>query len=97
MTNRLKAVAKQHDCAVLMLCQLNREAADGSAPTMAQLRDAGTIEEYANVILILHRTEDDPGAVQVNIAKHRNGPTGKAVLGWYAAHQTFVDAPQEAA
>ena len=97
MTNRLKALAKQHDCAVLLLCQLNREAADGSAPTMAQLRDAGTIEEYANVILILHRAEDDPAAVHVNIAKHRNGPTGKAVLGWYPAHQTFVDAPQEAA
>lgn len=93
MTNRLKALAKQHDCAVLLLCQLNREAADGSAPTMGQLRDAGTIEEYANIVMLLHRPEDQPGMVHVNIAKHRNGPTGKAMLGWYPAHQTFVDAP----
>lgn len=81
MVNRLKALAKQHQMAVALVCQLNRQAADG-VPTMAQLRDAGTIEEYANIVALLHQAPERPGTADVCVEKHRNGPTGKVTLTW---------------
>jgi replicative DNA helicase len=95
MVNRLKTLAKQRDCVVLLVCQLNRQAADG-VPTMAQLRDAGTIEEYANVILLLHAvqpdTDGDPiTTCEVRVEKHRGGATGLVRLAWIGARTQFAD------
>jgi replicative DNA helicase len=79
MVAALKDTAKLHGCAMLVAAQLNRQAADRE-PTLADLRDAGTIEEFASVVLLLHRSDDAPTTCQVFIAKHRNGPTGKVSL-----------------
>jgi replicative DNA helicase len=75
MIASLKEMAKAHNCVVVVAAQLNREAADRE-PTLADLRDAGTIEEYASIVLLLHRTEKVKTECEVRVAKHRNGPTG---------------------
>ncbi len=56
-TNALATLAKDLDCAVIGLCQLNRavEGRDNKRPTMADLRDSGSIEEDASLILFLYR------------------------------------------
>jgi replicative DNA helicase len=75
MIAALKEMAKTYGCVVVVAAQLNRDAAD-RAPTLADLRDAGTIEEYASIVLLLHRTEKMKTECEVRIAKNRNGPTG---------------------
>jgi replicative DNA helicase len=90
MVAALKDIAKLHGCAMLVAAQLNRQAADRE-PTLADLRDAGTIEEFASVALLLHRTDDAPTTCQVFIAKHRNGPTGKITLNFDGPCLRFRD------
>jgi replicative DNA helicase len=84
MVGALKAMVKQHRAVALVLAQLNRDAAD-RAPTLADLRDAGTIEELASIVLLLHRAEKTPTVCELHVAKHRNGPTGVV--------QVYYDAP----
>jgi replicative DNA helicase len=79
MVASLKDTAKAHGCVLVVAAQLNRDAAD-RAPTLADIRDAGTIEEYASIVLLLHRTDKAKTECEVRIAKHRNGPTGLVKL-----------------
>jgi replicative DNA helicase len=88
MVAALKDVAKAHGCAMLVAAQLNRHAAD-HVPSLADLRDAGTIEEFASVVLLLHRSEETPTICDVHVAKHRNGPTGRVRLHYDPAHVRF--------
>ena len=90
MVGALKAMAKQHHAVVLVLAQLNRDAAD-RPPTLADLRDAGTIEEFASVVLLLHRAEKTPTVCELHVAKHRNGPTGVVQLYYDAPVLQFRD------
>lgn len=88
----LKALARELDIPVVVLSQLNRasEGREGHRPFMSDLRESGSIEQDADVIMLLHREayyhRSDPGwedanpdkvnAAEVIIAKQRNGPTG---------------------
>jgi replicative DNA helicase len=75
----LKAVAKDLDIPVVCLCQLNREAEKrGGTPKLTDLRESGSIEQDADVVLFLTRdeTEDDTCDADLTIAKQRNGPVG---------------------
>lgn len=84
----IKAMAKELDVPVLVLAQLNREAAKNRnhKPTLADLRESGQIEQDADLVGLLYRVgadeEEEGGAdknvIEVNllIAKQRNGPTG---------------------
>lgn len=100
----LKRLAKQLNCVILALCQLNRESANSSGdsrPKLSQLRSSGAIEQDADSVMLLHRPEygqteinRDPTAPQqffVDIAKNRHGRTGTAELWWYAAVNRFED------
>ena len=100
----LKRLAKQLNCVVLALCQLNRESANSSGdnrPKLSQLRSSGAIEQDADGVMLLHRPEygqaeinRDPTAPQqffVDIAKNRHGRTGTAELWWFAAVNRFED------
>ena len=87
----LKALARELDIPVVVLSQLNRgaEGREGHRPRMSDLRESGSIEQDADVIMLLHREAyyhrgdpdydfDDPKAniAEVIIAKQRNGPCG---------------------
>ncbi len=83
----LKALARELEVPVIAVSQLNRsvETRDGHTPRMSDLRESGSIEQDADVIILLHREDyydpiKRPGEVDLNIAKQRNGPTGKITL-----------------
>lgn len=110
----LKALARELKVPVVVLSQLNRasEQREGNRPRMADLRESGSIEQDADVVILLHREEyyhvqdpqwamDNPtkvGVAELIIAKQRNGPTGVVRLTWNNATTRFMDhAPGEGA
>jgi replicative DNA helicase len=85
VSGQMKALAKDLNVPVVCLAQLNRnvEGRKDSAPVMADLRDSGSIEQDADVVMLLHRkasvTAADPNllnVLQVIVAKNRHGQTG---------------------
>lgn len=87
----VKSVARELNIPVICLSQLNRaaEGRDGHRPRMSDLRESGSIEQDADVIMLLHREDyyrkQDPdfqpdNVAEVIIAKQRNGPTGPVKL-----------------
>jgi replicative DNA helicase len=92
ITRSLKALARELDLPVLALSQLSRavEARSPSLPKLSDLRESGTIEQDADVVMFIYRKvmdrsiktveEDEKHIAQLNIAKHRNGPVGNVDL-----------------
>lgn len=87
----IKAVARELSVPVIALSQLNRasEGRDGHRPRMSDLRESGSIEQDADVIMLLHREDyyrmsepdfEPDNIAEVIIAKQRNGPTGTVKL-----------------
>ena len=103
----IKAMARELGVPVLCLSQLNRasEQRDGHRPRMSDLRESGSIEQDADVVMMLHREEyyhaQEPGWAETNpekvgvaeliLAKQRNGPTGTVRLVWDGRHTCFRD------
>jgi replicative DNA helicase len=96
----IKAVARELNIPVLALSQLNRgsENRDGHRPRMSDLRESGSIEQDADVIMLLHREDyyrmSEPdfmpdNIAEVIIAKQRNGPTGTVKLTFDNKTTTF--------
>jgi replicative DNA helicase len=101
----LKSIARDLDVPVIALSQLSRasESRDTKEPRLSDLRESGSIEQDADVVLMLwrenERTEESRSAdgevVNLKIAKHRNGPTGEYPL-WFKKSQTrFVGMVKE--
>lgn len=95
----LKSLARELEVPVVAVAQLNRglELRANKRPVLADLRDSGQLEQDADVVLFLHRPavydlEADPGAAELIVAKHRNGPTGSVHLTWLPHRMAFVDA-----
>ncbi|MDR1894886.1 MAG: replicative DNA helicase [Spirochaetales bacterium] len=79
----LKALARELEIPVICLCQLGRQAADKEYPSLADLRDSGSIEQDADVVLFLHRDlTDSEKPAKLIVAKQRNGPLGQVELAY---------------
>jgi replicative DNA helicase len=84
----LKSLARELEVPVIAVSQLNRsvEAREGHKPRISDLRESGSIEQDADVIILMHREDyydenhKEKNKVELNIAKQRNGPTGKVTL-----------------
>ena len=91
ISRAIKAVAREINVPVIALSQLNRasEGRDGHKPRMSDLRESGSIEQDADVIMLLHREDyyrmaepdfQPDNIAEVIVAKQRNGPTGTVKL-----------------
>ncbi len=87
ISRSLKALARELNVPVLALSQLSRAVEQrGGRPRLSDLRDSGSIEQDADVVLFIHRNnkpQDESvrdAIAEIIIAKHRNGPTGKIDL-----------------
>jgi replicative DNA helicase len=107
MSRGVKAMARELEVPVLCLSQLNRaaEQREGHRPRLSDLRESGSIEQDADVVMMLHREEyyhrhdpdwaaanpDRVGLGEIILAKQRNGPTGTVHLVWDAASTRYRD------
>ena len=105
ITRRLKNLALELDVPIIALSQMNRsvdtrEGIDGKRPQLIDLRDSGTIEEDADLVIFIHRPEyykiyqDDKGndlheMAEIIIAKHRNGIAGDVMLRFKKEYARF--------
>lgn len=99
LSRGIKQLAREMECPVLVLSQLSRspELRSDHRPLLSDLRESGAIEQDADVVLFLYRDEvyneetEKPGICEVNIAKHRNGPTGVVEVSWLAKYTKFAN------
>lgn len=103
----LKSMSKELDVPVIALSQLNRgvEARDNKRPMLSDIRESGSIEAEADMVMFIYREEyyrrkehgndeafnpDSADVAELIIAKHRNGPTGTVLLGFQPAYTRFT-------
>ncbi len=100
LSRYLKLLAREMDCPVIVLSQLSRapEQRQDHRPILSDLRESGAIEQDADMVVFLYRddyynpdTSEKPGVCEVNIAKHRSGPTETIDLTWVARYTKFSD------
>ena len=102
ISSGIKSLAKELQIPVMVLAQLNREVEKGTASTMpklSHLRESGSIEQDADVVVFLHRDRDQaknlpPGAsveAKLIVEKNRNGETGYVDLEFYPSRMEFVN------
>jgi len=95
----LKLLAKELEVPVIAISQLNRgaEQRTDKRPQMSDLRESGSIEQDADIVILLHREDayekESPraGEADVIVAKHRNGPTDTLVVAFQGHYSRFVD------
>jgi replicative DNA helicase len=84
----LKLLAKEFEVPIIVLSQLSRnvESRTNKRPMLSDLRESGSIEQDADIVVMLYREEyysdknSDAQITELIVAKHRNGPTGTAKL-----------------
>jgi replicative DNA helicase len=98
----LKLLAKELEVPVIALSQLNRgpEQRTDKKPMVSDLRESGSIEQDADVVILLHREDayekESPraGEADLIVAKHRNGPTATVTVAFQGHYSRFVDMAQ---
>ncbi len=97
ISRSLKHLARELDVPVLALSQLSRAVEQRRGkPRLSDLRDSGSIEQDADVVMFIHRddkmneTSDRPNIAEILIEKHRNGPVGKIDLFFDDKRTTFL-------
>ena len=100
ISRNLKLLAREMDCPVVALSQLSRapEQRPDHHPNLADLRESGSIEQDADVVMFLYRDDyynkensEKPGVCEINIAKNRSGPTKTIELTWVSRYTKFSD------
>lgn len=100
LSRNLKLLARELDCPVLVLSQLSRapETRTDHRPMLSDLRESGSIEQDADIVIFLYRDEyynkentEKPGECEVIVAKHRSGPTGTIDVSWIERYTQFKD------
>ena len=106
ISRSLKGLAKEIDVPVIALSQLNRapETRTAKRPVLADLKDSGAIEQDADIVTFVFRAEkydqdlENKGLAIIDLAKHRNGPTGEVKLHFSDKYTKFQDlAPDDPA
>lgn len=104
LTRYLKQLAREINCPVVVLSQLSRsvESRTDKRPVLSDLRESGSIEQDADLVMFLYREEyykkeesTRPGECDIIIAKHRNGPTDTVTLTWLGKYTKFADKARE--
>ncbi len=99
ISRSLKGLARELEVPVIALSQLSRAVEQrGGKPRLSDLRDSGSIEQDADVVMFIHREDknsDNPeakngGIAEILVEKHRNGPTGKVDLYFDAKRTSFT-------
>ncbi len=101
LTRILKIAARELDVPIIVLSQLSRavETREDHRPVLSDLRESGSIEQDADIVLFLYNpekyndvvTQDEPGTVYLLIAKHRSGSTGEVKLKWVGEYTTYLN------
>jgi replicative DNA helicase len=99
MSRSLKLLAKELEVPVIALSQLNRgpEQRQDKKPMLSDLRESGSIEQDADMVILLHREDayekESPraGEADLIVAKHRNGPTATVTVAFQGHYSRFVD------
>ncbi len=100
ISRNLKSIAKELKIPVVAVSQLSREVEkrDRKRPLLADLRESGAIEQDADLVMFIYRDDyydeksTEAGLAEINIAKHRNGPTGTMKLKFFKEYTLFVNA-----
>ncbi len=102
MSRALKLLAKELELPIIAIAQLNRgpEQRTDKRPMMSDLRESGSLEQDADVVILLHREDayerESPraGEADLIVAKHRNGPTATITVAFQGHYSRFVDMAQ---
>jgi len=102
LSRGLKILARELDCPVMTLSQLNRqlEYRQDKRPMLADLRESGSIEQDADIVIFIYRDEfynpesEQRGMAEIIVAKHRNGPTGSSRLAFLEQYTKFANLAQ---
>jgi len=98
ISRSLKILARDLEVPVIALSQLSRAVEQrGGKPRLSDLRDSGSIEQDADVVMFIHREDkinkesDRPNIAEIMVEKHRNGPVGSAELYFDGKHVRFMN------
>lgn len=98
ISRSLKILARELDVPVIALSQLSRAVEQrGGKPRLSDLRDSGSIEQDADVVMFIHREDkinkesERPNIAEIMIEKHRNGPVGSCELYFDGQHVRFLN------